>query len=73
MCGAAWQTKQTQIVDDVHQYPGHIECSALSNSEIVVPCIRGNSVYAVLDVDSTEFNAFDETDQRYLEELVTYL
>lgn len=73
VCGAAWQTKQTQIVDDVHQYPGHIACSALSNSEIVVPCIRGNSVYAVLDVDSTEFNAFDETDQRYLEELVTYL
>jgi GAF domain-containing protein len=73
VCGVAWQTKQTQIVDDVHQYPGHIACSALSNSEIVVPCIRGNSVYAVLDVDSTEFNAFDETDQRYLEELVTYL
>ena len=73
VCGAAWQTKQTQIVDDVHQYPGHIECSALGNSEIVVPCIRENSVYAVLDVDSTEFNAFDETDQRYLEELVTYL
>ncbi|MFT6745558.1 MAG: L-methionine (R)-S-oxide reductase [Bacteroidia bacterium] len=73
VCGVAWQTKQTQIVDDVHQYPGHIACSALSNSEIVVPCIRENSVYAVLDVDSTEFNAFDETDQRYLEELVTYL
>jgi len=73
VCGTAWQTMQTQIVDDVHQFAGHIACSSLSNSEIVVPCIRGNRVYAVLDIDSTEFKAFDEIDQRYLEELVTYL
>ncbi len=73
VCGTAWQLQQTQIVADVHQFPGHIACSALSNAEIVVPCVRNNEVYAVLDIDSTEFGAFDNVDATYLEELVSYL
>ena len=52
---------------DVEKFPGHIACSSLSKSEIVVPIIKNNEVVAVLDVDSEEFNKFDETDQRYLE------
>jgi len=73
VCGTACQLQQTQIVADVHQFPGHIACSALSNAEIVVPCVRNNEVYAVLDIDSTEFGAFDNVDATYLEELVSYL
>jgi L-methionine (R)-S-oxide reductase len=73
VCGTAWETHKTQIVPDVHQFPGHIACSALSNSEIVVPCVRNGEVYAVLDIDSTDFNAFDSIDAQFLEELVSYL
>ena len=73
VCGAAWAQKKTIIVDDVHTYPGHIACSALSNSEIVVPCIREGKVFAVLDIDSVQFDTFDETDAKYLEELVRFL
>jgi GAF domain-containing protein len=73
VCGKAWATRQTQIVDDVHQFPGHIACSALSNSEIVIPCIREGEVFAVLDIDSTEYAAFTALDKKYLEELVSYL
>ena len=73
VCGKAWETRQTQIVDDVHQFPGHIACSALSNSEIVIPCIREGEVFAVLDIDSTEQAAFTALDKKYLEELVSYL
>ena len=73
VCGKAWATRQTQIVDDVNQVPGHIACSALSNSEIVIPCIREGEVCAVLDIDSTEYAAFTALDKKYLEELVSYL
>jgi L-methionine (R)-S-oxide reductase len=73
VCGKAWATGQTQLVDDVHQFPGHIACSALSNSEIVIPCIREGEVFAVLDIDSTEQAAFTALDKKYLEELVSYL
>lgn len=73
VCGTAWQKKDTQVVADVHQFPGHIACSALSNSEIVVPCVRNGEVYAVLDIDSTEFNTFDEVDRDYLEQIVALL
>jgi L-methionine (R)-S-oxide reductase len=73
VCGTAWQLQQTQIVADVHEFPGHIACSALSNSEIVIPCVRNDEVYAVLDIDSTAFGAFDNVDATYLEELVSYL
>ena len=64
---------QTQIVADVHQFPGHIACSALSNSEIVVPCFKNGAVVAVLDIDSEQFDAFDEIDRTNLEQLVSLL
>ena len=73
VCGTAWEQEKTIIVDDVHAFPGHIACSALSNSEIVVPCVRENKVYAVLDIDSETFSAFEEIDQVYLEKLVSLL
>jgi GAF domain-containing protein len=73
VCGKAWETRQTQLVDDVHQFPGHIACSALSNSEIVIPCIRDGEVFAVLDIDSTEYAKFTALDKKHLEELVSYL
>jgi GAF domain-containing protein len=70
VCGTAWQQKKTVVVPDVHQFKGHIACSALTNSEIVVPVFdRQNEVKYVLDIDSTEFNQFDEVDQKYLEKL----
>ena len=74
VCGTAWQEGRTLVVPDVHQFLGHIACSSLSNSEIVVPVhdIHGN-VCAVLDIDSTEFATFDETDRTFLEEAVCYL
>lgn len=70
VCGKAWETKATVIVDNVHEFPGHIACSALSNSEIVVPVIINNQVAGVLDIDSTLFGAFDKEDQFYLEQIV---
>jgi len=73
VCGKAWLEKKTLIVNDVHDFEGHIACSPLSNSEIVVPCIKENQVYAVLDIDSTQFSNFDKTDQYYLEQLVQLL
>lgn len=74
VCGAAAAEGKTQLVPDVHAFPGHIACDSRSNSEIVVPVFDPHGTLAgVLDVDSTEFDAFDETDQRYLERLVSGL
>jgi len=73
VCGSSWKQASTIIVPDVHQFPGHIACSAASNSEIVVPLIHNGAVWAVLDIDSTEFSAFDEEDKTRLEELVQYI
>ena len=70
VCGAAWQQAETLIVPDVENFPGHIACSSLSRSEIVVPLISNNEVVGVLDVDSELLNLFDETDKKYLEEVV---
>jgi L-methionine (R)-S-oxide reductase len=70
VCGTSWANAATVIVDDVEKFPGHIACSSLSRSEIVVPVIRNNTVVAVLDVDSEMLQQFDETDQRYLEQIV---
>jgi L-methionine (R)-S-oxide reductase len=68
VCGAAAATGATQIVADVHAFPGHIACDSRSNSEVVVPVFdRGGALAGVLDVDSTQFNSFDETDARGLE------
>ena len=73
VCGAAWQQAQTLIVPDVEKFPGHIACSSLSRSEIVIPIISGDEVTGVLDVDSDLPYHFDETDKRYLEEIVGWL
>jgi L-methionine (R)-S-oxide reductase len=69
VCGTAWQNQHTVIVPNVHEFPGHIACSAASNSEIVVPLFAQQKVYAVLDVDSEFLNCFDEEDQQYLEQI----
>ena len=70
VCGTSWAKAATVIVDDVEKFPGHIACSSLSKSEIVVPVIRNNAVVAVLDVDSEMLQQFDKTDQHYLELIV---
>lgn len=70
VCGTSWAEAKTLIVPDVEKFPGHIACSSLSKSEIVVPVIRDNKVVAVLDADSEAFNRFDTTDQLYLETIV---
>ncbi|MGZ8541889.1 MAG: GAF domain-containing protein [Chitinophagaceae bacterium] len=70
VCGSSWIEAKTLIVPDVEKFPGHIACSSLSRSEIVVPIIRDGEVIAVLDVDSEELNQFDTTDQYYLEQIV---
>jgi L-methionine (R)-S-oxide reductase len=73
VCGASWEQEKTLIVPDVQQFPGHIFCSSLSVSEIVIPVIRNNKVCAVLDVDSEELSTFDSTDQHFLEEIIEWL
>ncbi|HNP53700.1 MAG TPA: GAF domain-containing protein [Ferruginibacter sp.] len=73
VCGTAWQEARTLIVPDVEQFPGHIACSSLSRSEIVVPVIRNQQVVAVLDVDSAELDQFDAVDQQYLEQLISLI
>jgi L-methionine (R)-S-oxide reductase len=70
VCGASWQQATTLIVPDVEKFPGHIACSSLSKSEIVIPVLQNNEVIAVLDVDSELLNQFDETDKKYLEEII---
>ncbi|MBL0305540.1 MAG: GAF domain-containing protein [Chitinophagaceae bacterium] len=70
VCGTSWAQAQTLIVPDVEKFPGHIACSSLSRSEIVLPVIRNNEVVAVLDADSAELNQFDTIDQQYLEEIL---
>ena len=71
VCGTAWKEKRTVIVDDVDQFPGHIACSSLSKSEIVLPAFnKTGEVTLILDVDSEHLAAFDETDKIYLEQLM---
>ena len=71
VCGAAWQQRRTLVVPDVELFPGHIACSSLSRSEIVVPVFSqdGKDVVAVLDIDSRELATFDDTDRLYLERI----
>jgi L-methionine (R)-S-oxide reductase len=73
VCGTAWQLMKTLIVKDVDRFPGHIACSATSKSEIVVPVMAGKKVLAVLDIDSSVLNSFDETDKLYLEKMCLVL
>lgn len=69
VCGTAWAEKRTIVVPDVDQFPGHIACSSLSRSEIVIPIIVEDEVKGVLDIDSDHLNEFDETDRESLEKL----
>src|ERR1700733_3980216 len=62
VCGTSWEQAKTLIVADVEKFPGHIACSSLSKSEIVIPLFHNNTVVAILDVDSIEYDGFDKTD-----------
>lgn len=73
VCGTAWREQQTQVVPDVEQFPGHIACSSMSRSEIVVPVWRGEEIVAVLDIDSEHLATFDEVDKEWLERIVALL
>lgn len=73
VCGTAWEQKETLIVDDVDAFPGHIACSSLSKSEIVVPLVKECQVIGVLDVDSDQLAAFDGIDSIYLNEICEWL
>ena len=70
VCGTAWKSQTTQVVPDVELFPGHIACSSLSRSEIVVPVWRGGGIVAVLDIDSEHLATFDEVDRLWLEKIV---
>ena len=73
VCGSAWKEKRTLVVPDVEEFPGHIACSSLSRSEIVVPVFEGDTITSVLDIDSKELSTFDATDALWLEKIVTLL
>ena len=73
VCGTAWSEGRTQVVEDVDKFPGHIACSSLSRSEIVVPVWRNNEIIGVLDIDSEHLATFDTTDQEWLERIVQLL
>ena len=70
VCGTSWEKAETLIVPDIEKFPGHIACSILSRSEIVVPLIKDGAVWGVLDVDSELLDQFDKTDKEFLEEIV---
>ena len=73
VCGTAWKQQQTQVVPDVELFPGHIACSSLSRSEIVVPVWQGEEIVAVLDIDSEHLATFDDVDKEWLEKIVAVL
>ena len=70
VCGTSWKEEQTIVVEDVHEFPGHIACSSASQSEIVVPIFKENQVVAVLDIDSEKLATFDNIDKEWLEKIV---
>ncbi|MBT9482933.1 GAF domain-containing protein [Sediminibacterium sp.] len=73
VCGTSWAQEKTLVVPDVEKFPGHIACSSLSKSEIVVPLFKNGMVWGVLDVDSSDYDQFDDIDQHYLEQIVALL
>ena len=73
VCGTAALENKTVIVEDVHKFPGHIFCDADSKSEIVIPLIKNNDLFGVLDLDSTQISAFNYIDKKYLEEMCIFL
>lgn len=70
VCGATWEKRETIIVPNVEKFPGHIACSSDSKSEIVLPIFKNNKIFGVLDIDSKEFNAFNNIDKKYLEQII---
>jgi GAF domain-containing protein len=73
VCGTSWKEQRTIIVPDVEQFPGHIACSSESKSEIVVPLFHKGVIIGVLDIDSNQFNTFDQTDAEYLEKIGNFV
>ena len=73
VCGTAAEKKETIIVPEVNKYPGHIACDSGSRSEIVIPIMKSDNLFAVLDLDSYDYNSFGETDKKYLEEICKFL
>ena len=73
VCGKSWELASTLIVPNVEEFPGHIACSSLSKSEIVLPLFKEKKVVGVLDIDSEDLNSFDTIDQQYLEEILTWI
>ncbi|TCT15664.1 GAF domain-containing protein [Natranaerovirga pectinivora] len=73
VCGTAVLKKESQIVENVHNFPGHIACDSASNSEIVIPIIKEEKVLGVLDIDSPNYNRFDEIDEKFLKVVVALL
>jgi GAF domain-containing protein len=72
VCGTAWAEQKSQLVADVEAFPGHIACSSLSKSELVVPIFKDQQIWGVLDLDSKELDGFDLTDQEEIEKLMTW-
>ena len=70
VCGKSWAENTILIVPDVEKFPGHIACSSSSKSEIVIPILKANEIIGVLDVDSAEYNLFDDTDAKYLQQII---
>lgn len=73
VCGTCWKNESTVLVPNVHEFEGHIACSSLSNSEIVIPIWKNDEIWGVLDIDSVEYNQFDEIDQQNLENFTNIL
>jgi len=73
VCGTAALKRESIVVPDVDRFPGHIACDADSRSEIVIPILKDENLFGVLDLDSTSYNSFNETDKKYLEELCYFL
>lgn len=73
VCGTSWATAESLIVPDVAKFPGHIACSSLSSSEIVMPIIRNDKVIGVLDADSINLNEYDNIDKKYLEQIINLI
>jgi L-methionine (R)-S-oxide reductase len=73
VCGSSWEQAETIVVEDVEQFPGHIACSSLSKSEIVVPLVKNGEVIGVLDIDSDEIATFDSVDATHLNQLCSWL
>jgi GAF domain-containing protein len=73
VCGSSWAKAETLIVPDVEKFPGHIACSSLSKSEIVLPILKNGMVWGVLDIDSDLINQFDQNDQLYLEQILALI